>query len=82
MTMNVDKIAASLKSVPEVISVGILSEYIVNGYTSKIEFSIHPQGIGMLVAGVYYDEKMVKQFAAENVQQLIDSILFEHNKYC
>lgn len=82
MNMDVDSIAGILKSVPEVISVDVLSEHIVNGYTSKIEFSIHPQGIGLLVAGVYYDEKMVKQFAVENIHQLIDSILFEHNKYC
>lgn len=80
--MNIDAIAKDIKDVPEVISVDVLNEYIVNGYTSKIEFSIHPQGIGLLVAGIYYDEKMVKQFAVEDVQQLVDSILFEHNKYC
>lgn len=80
--MNIDAIAKAIKDVPEVISVDVLNEYIVNGYTSKIEFSIHPQGIGLLVAGIYYDEKMVKQFAVEDVQQLVDSILFEHKKYC
>ena len=80
--MNIDAIAKAIKDVPEVISVDVLGEYIVNGYTSKIEFSIHLQGIGLLVAGIYYDEKMVKQFAAEDVQQLVDSILFEHKKYC
>ena len=34
--MNVNKVANSLKSVPEVISVDVLNEHIFNGYTSKI----------------------------------------------
>lgn len=80
--MTIEAIAKDIKNTPEVISVDVLREDLVNGYTSKIEFSIHVQGSGYLVAGVYHDERMVKQFAVENVQKLIDSILFEHIKYC
>lgn len=79
--MTINEIATKIKAVPEVKSVTVLGEDIINIVTIKIDVSIRIVDDVFQVA-VFYADKMTKQFAVESVDEVIENILFEHKKHC
>lgn len=69
-----------VKEVPEVISTNTISDNKLYGATKSIDFTLVSQENGLIACVAYSGTGPVEFFAANDVDEVIEFILAEHNK--
>ena len=80
--MNAIDVFDKVKNVPEVISVSTRKGNEMIGATKAVDFVLVGQDNGLVAGEVYRGVYLVKFFAANSVDEAIEFIITEHNKWC